>query len=52
LKQACLDCLQAKAKRRALADWRKEVDACADLTDAERADLDKIEANVRQELAK
>lgn len=52
LKQACLDCLQAKAKRRALADWRKEVDACADLTDAERADLDKIEANVRQEFAK
>lgn len=52
LKQACLDCLEAKAKRRALADWRKEVDACADLTDAERADLDKIEGNVREGLSK
>lgn len=52
LKQACLDCLQSKAKRRALADWRKEVDACADLTTAERADLDKIEANVREGLTK
>lgn len=52
LKEACLACLQSKAKRRALADWRKEVDACADLTDAERADLDKIEANVREGLSK
>ncbi len=52
LKQACLDCLQAKAKRRALAEWRKEVDACASLTDAERADLDKIEENVRGEISK
>jgi hypothetical protein len=52
LKQACLDCLQSKAKRRALAEWRKQVDACASLTDAEREALDKIEENVRGEISK
>jgi hypothetical protein len=52
LKEACLACLQSKAKRRALSEWRKEVDACASLTDAERAALDKIEENVRGEISK
>lgn len=51
LKQECLDCLNAKAPRRALNDWAKKRDAAA-LTDAERADLEKIEANVREGLTK
>lgn len=51
LKQECLDCLSAKAPRRALNDWAKKRDA-ATLTDSERADLDKIEANVREGLTK
>jgi phage recombination protein Bet len=51
LKQECLDCLSAKAPRRALNDWAKKRDA-ATLTDQERADLDKIEANVREGLTK
>lgn len=51
LKQECLDCLNAKAPRRALNDWAKKRDA-ATLTGTERADLDKIEANVREGLTK
>jgi hypothetical protein len=51
LKQECLDCLSAKAPRRTLSEWAKRRDAAA-LTETERADLDKIEGNVRAKLSK
>jgi phage recombination protein Bet len=51
LKQDCLDCLTRTAPRRSLAAWRKAVDEAKDLTDAERAELAKVEANVREEIS-
>lgn len=51
LKDDCLACLTRSAPRRALAAWVKERDA-ASLSEEERDELNRIEANVREELTR
>lgn len=50
LKADCLACLTRSAPRRALSGWRKEFDETTTLTPEERAELEKVEANVREEI--
>lgn len=52
LKEACLACLQSKTKRRALSEWRKEMEAATGLSAPEIAELNRIEQNVREELSR